>query len=832
HRDSPWLTDHTVFGTVIVPGTALLDLALAAGQHLGTQRVEELTLLEPVVLPENDDLRLQITVTDNHLTIHTRHHDTWTHHATGRLGEVTALSSEDFEPLRQWPVAGAEQIDLDAFYERFCDQGIEYGPAFQGLTELWRKDENVYGLVRLPDGEAVGDFCIHPALLDAALHAMKGLKADEGVLLPFEWTGVQVEKVAGTALRVHARLDTEGSVARLAVADEYGTPVASADGLLLREASPEQIRAGVRVDNLFRVEFQPVTSPVTAAAERTVIDARAWTGTLTEIASRGLTALQGALTDAATTGELVLVTSRAVDDPAQATLWGLARSARNEHPEHVIRLIDTDDDEALSAALQVTGEPELLARDGQLLAPRLVRATAVQDDTTRRLDPEGTVLITGGTGELGQALAHHLVTRHGIRHLVLTNRRGDQTPHAQHLVTELTEAGAETVRVLACDAADPDQVRTLLTDIDPSRPWTGIFHLAAVLDDGLLTHQTTQRLNRVLEPKTLGALHLHEVSTELGLNLDAFVLYSSASGVLGTPGQSNYAAANTALDALATHRRNQGLPATSLSWGLWQQTGTGLTATLTHADISRMHRQGFGALTQTQALTALDAALTQPHPHLVPVKLDTTRLENTPALLRGLVRRPTRRTTTPTTDRAEQSFTARLHALTETDRLPYLLRIVREEAAVVLGAPTPDTIGEHQAFKELGLDSLMAVELRRRLSTTTGTTLPATLAFDHPTPTAVANLLHAQLAPATSAATAPPSQRERHVTKTQIDSVVDLLRSATPQQIEELGLVSRLLELKDGLAVAVVPEALEPELESGSTDDLLQFLDRKLGVNS
>ncbi|MFF5448619.1 SDR family NAD(P)-dependent oxidoreductase [Streptomyces sp. NPDC012888] len=734
-REFPWLTDHTVHGTVIVPGTAVLELALTVGHHVGAGRVEELTLLEPLVLPEEGDLRLQVTVNQGHVAVFSRRDESWTQHASGRLGAEQTLTSEGFEGLVQWPVVGAAQIELDGFYERLEGLGIEYGPAFRGLAELWRDEQSAYGLVRLPQDTPAGEFGVHPALLDAALHTL--LPSHDTVALPFEWTGVQLEKVAGTALRVRAELDVEEGVARIWLADEAGDPVARVEGLQVREATPEQIRAGVRVDNLFRVEFQPVTSPVTAAAERTVIDARAWTGTLTEIASRGLTTLQEALTDATTTGELVLVTNGAIDDPAQATLWGLARSARNEHPEHVIRLIDTNDDEALSAALQVTGEPELLARDGQLLAPRLVRATAAHDDTTRRLDPEGTVLITGGTGELGQALAHHLVTRHGIRHLVLTNRRGD----SQHLVTELTEAGAETVRVLACDAADPDQVRTLLTDIDPSHPWTGIFHLAAVLDDGLLTHQTTQRLTQVMAPKTLGALHLHEVSTQLGLNLAAFVLYSSASGVLGTPGQSNYAAANTALDALATHRHHHGLPATSLSWGLWQQTGTGLTATLTHADISRMHRQGFGALTHTQALTTLDAALTQPHPHLVPVKLDTTRLENTPALLRGLVRRPTRRTTTPTTDRAEQSFTAQLHALTETDRLPYLLRIVREEAAVVLGAPTPDTIGEHQAFKELGLDSLMAVELRRRLSTTTGTTLPATLAFDHPTPTAVANLL-------------------------------------------------------------------------------------------
>ncbi|MGN9796475.1 SDR family NAD(P)-dependent oxidoreductase, partial [Streptomyces sp. OZ13] len=169
----------------------------------------------------------------------------------------------------------------------------------------------------------------------------------------------------------------------------------------------------------------------------------------------------------------------------------------------------------------------------------------------RVLDPAGTVLITGGMGELGQALARHLVQEHGVRRLVLTSRRGADAPGVSDLVGELTAAGADRVEVVACDVADRAQVRTLLTGVDTAHPWTGVFHLAAVLDDGLLQGQDTGRLARVLGPKTEGALHLHDLTRELGLELAAFVLFSSASGVLGTAGQSTYAAANTALDTLA-----------------------------------------------------------------------------------------------------------------------------------------------------------------------------------------------------------------------------------------------------------------------------------------
>ncbi|MGW0238440.1 SDR family NAD(P)-dependent oxidoreductase, partial [Streptomyces sp. NPDC002996] len=740
-------------------------------------------------------------------------------------------------------------VGLDGFYERLDTIGIEYGPAFRGLSELWRDGGTAYGLVHLPEDASTDGYGIHPALLDTALHVIKASMTEssptDGVLLPFEWAGVSLEAVAGSVLRVRAEMDSETSTARIQVADEAGVPVAVVEGLLLRKATAEQIRAAasVSVDHLYRLEFQPVTagSPPARDADRLVVDARGWSGSVTEVAGRGLTELQQALSG--DTAEIVLVTCGAVGEDAtnvgQASLWGLVRSARSEHPERVIRLIDTDTDtdESLTSALSVADEPELMVRAGRILAARLVRASADVDTQARALDPAGTVLITGGTGELGQALARHLVRVHGVRRLVLTSRRGADAPGVSDLVGELTGAGADSVEVVACDVADRAQVRALLTGVDPAHPWTGLFHLAGVLDDGLLQGQDPDRLTVVLAPKTEGALHLHDLTRELGFDLAAFVLFSSASGVLGTAGQSTYAAANTALDTLATHRRGQGLAATSLSWGLWQQAGIGLTAALGQADVARMRRQGFGALTQQQALAALDAALLQPHAHLVPIRLETARVEDPPALLRALVRRKRTRPTAGAATSGGRATALRelLAGMPEAERLPHLVQLVREEASVVLGASSSEGVGDHQAFKELGLDSLMAVELRRRLSARTGSALPATLAFDYPTPAAVAGLLldrHTSeaSAQAADARTAASTAAGSHVTKTQIDNLVDLLRAATPQQLEKQGLVSRLLELKDGLARTVVPDVPEIEIEAGSTEDLLQFLDRKLGV--
>ncbi|WP_051385882.1 type I polyketide synthase [Actinokineospora inagensis] len=343
----------------------------------------------------------------------------------------------------------------------------------------------------------------------------------------------------------------------------------------------------------------------------------------------------------------------------------------------------------------------------------------------RGLDPEGTVLITGGLGELGRALADHLVREYGVRRLVLSSRRGGAGPAAESIVRDLEALGA-SVRVVACDVANRDEVAAL---VDSEESWTGVFHLAGVLDDGLVPGFTEDRLRRVLAPKVDGARHLDELTERL--DLAAFVLFSSVAGTVGTAGQSGYAAANASLDALAARRRKRGLAGISLAFGLWEQSGVGMTAHLGKAELGRLRRQGVGTLSVEEGLRALDVALTRPEPYLVPVRLELASLRHAlgaarpPAVLRALVR------TAPldTMDtRAEHRETV-------------VLDVVRGEVAAVLGLPGPEAVPPDKTLRSLGLDSLTMVELRNRLSTRAKLKLPATLAFDYPTADAIAALL-------------------------------------------------------------------------------------------
>ncbi|MBQ1076839.1 KR domain-containing protein, partial [Micromonospora sp. C31] len=775
---------------------------MAAGEQVGAGGVEELTLVEPLVL--TGPVRVQVTVGpetsgSRTVTVHAQPADgtadaPWRLHATGSLTTTTAPDdSSGFTPLASWSVT--DSVDIDQLYQRFRDRGIAYGPVFAGLVEATVRDGDAYGLVRLPQGQAQAAFGTHPALLDAALHllACLGRDGDEQVLLPFQWTGVRRFASAATELRVRMAPTDDG--VELWAADGYGAPVLHVRELRLRPATPDQLRAATTVEHLYRVAFAAGDAVATHPVERTwVVGDRELPGALRlpdvdallalladaepphrvvlDHTGDGHTASDGSAAERASAtvlaavdaarriladerlagAELVWLTRDAVcaadgdrlTGLAASGVWGLVRAARTEHPDRSLRLVDlpgqsTADDETVRRALDARDEPELAVRAGHLHPARLRRVGGASGEPARPLDPDAAVLVTGGTGELGLLLSRHLVQRHGVRRLVLTSRRGPQAPGAATVVADLTAAGATSVRVVACDVTDRDQVAAVLAG-EPA--WTGVFHLAAVLDDGLLVDQTVDRLAPVLAPKVDGAWHLHELTA--GHDLAAFVLFSSAAGVLGNPGQSGYAAANTFLDALAAARRAAGLPGTSLSWGLWQQAGTGLTASLGQADLSRLRRQGIAALSPEQGLSAVDTALARTEPHLVPVRLALTSLQRevdngvpAPALLRGLLRTPARRAGAG----GAGTLRDRIAALPADERLTALVGLVRAEAAVVLGAPSADAVAPNQVFKELGLDSLMAVELRKRLAAATDVTLPATLAFDHPTPRAVAAVL-------------------------------------------------------------------------------------------
>ncbi|WP_344319586.1 type I polyketide synthase, partial [Streptomyces yatensis] len=472
--------------------------------------------------------------------------------------------------------------------------------------------------------------------------------------------------------------------------------------------------------------------------------------------------------DRFTNSRLVLLTSGAVaagaDEPVadlvHAAVWGLARSAESENPGRFV-LVDVDGAadslRAVPDAL-ASGEPQVAVRDGVLRAPRLARAAAAgsgSGEDAPEFDADGTVLVTGASGTLGGLLARHLVVERGVRRLLLVSRRGGEAPGAAELSAELTELGA-AVRWAACDVADRDQLAEVLRAIPAEHPLTAVVHTAGVLDDGVFGSLTSERLERVLRPKVDAAWNLHELTRDL--DLSAFVLFSSAAGVFGNAGQGNYAAANAFLDALAQHRAARGLPGTSLAWGLWADSSA-MTGELDDADVSRMSRGGVLALSATEGLELFDAAGRLGEALLVPMALDMAALRAQAAggalapLFRGLVRVPARRAAEGAA--ASGALAGRLAGLDAAEQLDVLLDLVRTNVATVLGYAGPETVDPDRSFRELGFDSLTAVELRNALGAVSELRLPATLVFDYPTPMVLAEFLRAEVVGAAAAVAGP-----------------------------------------------------------------------------
>ncbi|PWK63506.1 polyketide synthase 12 [Streptomyces sp. CG 926] len=380
---------------------------------------------------------------------------------------------------------------------------------------------------------------------------------------------------------------------------------------------------------------------------------------------------------------------------------------------------------------------------------------------------EGTVLITGGTGTLGGLLARHLVTEHGVTSLLLTSRRGSDAPGARELAEELTAAGAQ-VTLAACDVADRDELAALLAGIPADRPLAAVLHTAAALDDGLVQSLTPERTAAVLRPKVTGALNLHELTRDLDLR--AFVLFSSMAGTMGAPGQGNYAAANVILDALAAHRKAQGLPGLSLAWGFWQQRSE-MSGHLDERDMERMSRGGVVPMTSEEGLAVFDIACRTDRAQLAPIKLNPAALAGTTGrvvpIMRALVPTPARRAGRRSAETEGGSLRERLVPLTGTERTRTLLQLVRSHVATVLGHADADTVGSTTQFRELGFDSLTAVEFRNRLTNVVGFRLPVTVVFDHPTPAELADYIAGELlgdleeapAPATAAPRTPAAAR-------------------------------------------------------------------------
>ncbi|WP_338895244.1 SDR family NAD(P)-dependent oxidoreductase [Streptomyces sp. TG1A-60] len=830
----PWLADHLVAGRVLLPGTAMLELARWAGAYAGCDRVAELTLHSPFELSADPHagraIRLRLTDADatgrRGLTLSSRPDpdEPWTRHATGTLDAAGTGAAARRSDLVTWPPVDARSVDIDGFHRRAEEHGLTYGPAFRGLRAVWRRGDEVFAEVALPEGtrSAAGRYGLHPAMLDAALQAWYAARPEplEQRLVPYAWHGVTTTGAAGPSV-LRVRLAPADGPARgtgtsvfMDVADAAGVPVASVAalhlrslgrvpagaagaGVLLRGRWMPYAGPGLPVDDgLVAALGKPDALPVTVdvrygdvaalgsalaagapapdvvllpvTADRDLADVP---GAVRAATADALAALRSWLAEPALGASRLVAVVRERDGEAflvDEAVRGLVRSARTEHPRRFGLLSlaagEPPTPEVFTQALDaVREEPEVAVRDGRLCVPRLseVAETPYERDgetPARALDPDGTVLITGGTGALGGLVARHLVAR-GARHLVLTGRRGEATPGAAALAAELTARGAE-VTVVACDAADADALAAVLDGVPEEHPLTAVVHVAGVTDDAAVISLTEDRLGTVLRPKVDAAWLLHELTR--GLDLAEFVTFSSTSGTFGAAGQANYAAANVFLDALAGYRRARGLPGLSLAWGPWAERST-LTGDLTEADWARIGRDGVRALATGDALALFDAARlmteTVEEPVLVALRLDMAQVNkrNAAGLLQprmrslvdgaeaaGTEQRPGTRA--EVTGRAPaSSYAERVRAMPEAERRRALLDLVRTHTATALGEGTAEDIEPDRGFTDLGVDSLAGLDLQEKLLAATGVDLPSTLIFDHPTAAALADHLCAQL---------------------------------------------------------------------------------------
>jgi acyl carrier protein/NADP-dependent 3-hydroxy acid dehydrogenase YdfG len=438
-------------------------------------------------------------------------------------------------------------------------------------------------------------------------------------------------------------------------------------------------------------------------------------------------------------------------------------------------------------------------------------------------DPDGTVLITGGTGGLGGLVAAHLTGARGLRHLLLTSRSGPRASGVARLASRLAGAGAR-VRVAACDGADRPAVVRLLAGIPAAHPLTSVVHTAGVLDDGVVTALTPARLRTVLAAKAYSALLLDELTAEM--DLAEFVMFSSIATTFGSAGQGNYAAANAVLDGLACRRRARGLPAQSLAWGLWADVTT-MTSNL--SQLTRAS-SGVSAMTAAQGLALLDAASGLDDAMLTATPLHAATLRTAARngtlapLFAGLVAGAVRRSVAGSGAGSGSVLARQLAGATADQQEQILTDLIQAQAAAVLGYASPQEIRADKTFKDLGFDSLTAVELRNRLGNATGLRLPATLVFDYPTPTTLRSWLASEILQDTAPAT--------DSLLTDLDRVESVLSSPALERADRVRVKGRLQDLLSKLIEVEAQadeESVAQKIESASDEEIFEFINNKLG---
>jgi acyl transferase domain-containing protein/acyl carrier protein len=796
-----WHSDYQVFGQHVLPSSTLVEIALAAGERVGLEYLEEIAIEVPLIRRAGHPVEIQVSVHApdregrRQMAVYScpSSVDAWRRNASAVLG---AGSPQPQAGPAKWPPSGALEIDRAAMYEQLTAAGACLGETVRAVDKAWQAGEELFVEASVPSGLVADarNYILHPVLLDAVLQPVLDRASSDGVAAPQTYTGVAVRAAGRTSVR--ARLSPVGSGGMtLTLFDEAGEVLARVERVGIGAARPALLRSGrTAVAGMYRLEWNPLAArpplpiqdgwawlgqaatnpgfsrhfadmqelraaldegaapplvvfPACAAGNGAALDA-------TRATSRVLEVLQAWVRDERLhRTPLIVMTRRAVataaaedvQDLAHAAVWGLVRTAQLEQPGR-FALVDLEEFTAgaLSSSLaHVEIEPQVAVRGQAVLAPRLVDATVDLPSgrggtaPTSQLDPNGTVLVTGASGALAGHVARHLVGRHLVKRLLLCSR----SELDDDLIADLRASGA-SVDPVRCDVSDRVALERVLARVPASHPLTAVIHTAAVLDDGLLESQTPERLEHVFRPKGLGAWHLHELTQNHAPA--AFLVFSSIAGVLGSAGQSNYAAANAFVDALCQHRSAQGLPATSVAWGYWAEK-TGMTAQMSDTDRARLARAGVGALDIEQGLALFDAALARGVESLVAVKFDKARLTEYSAVLppvfHALVPPRTRRRAQPAD---ALDLGQRLAQLSDEEGRHLVMRLFQRLLATVL-ATSEEQLEAPRVLQDLGLDSLMMLELRNRIALATGVRLPVTALFQYATVGAFAEHLFRQL---------------------------------------------------------------------------------------
>ncbi len=830
-----YLADHRVMGEIVLPASACLEMALAAFREASggaPGAVADAVFEKPLLLAESGLTRVQLTIAvrgeESEFALYSRGAE-WSRAAYGKLASGGVGERVDLASIR---ARCAEAVEVDAHYEAMRAAGLDYGPAFRTMRELWRGGKEALARISL-DGEAAGSrYLMHPAMLDAAFQAAAAMVPADGSMsyLPSGVGAWQVFGAPGETVWAHATLRGEpGDVSLLVdieLLDDGGAQVGKAVGLRLSRMGAARARS--LAGSLIEVQWEPrpldreaarrapgrwlilggasglagelasrlgeygneavvaraaeglrpespedmrrlVTSlrPLAGAVHLWSLDARpaGVGGALEEAMVLGCGSalhLAQALIESSPEAALWLVTrgAQAVRrEPLaveQSPLWGFGLVLGQEHPDLLGGCVDLDPARPGGAAaaladevLRRGGEDRVAWRDGVRYAARLIRSSAaISREAPAAFPADRSILITGGFGALGLETARMLASR-GARHLILAGRAGSEGK--ERVLEELEAGGAHVLAVQADVSSAPDVARMFQLVAEKMPPLRGVIHAAGVLDDGVLTRQSLARLRKAMDPKVLGAWNLHEHSKDLPL--DFFCEFSSAASLVGSPGQANYAAGNAFLDALAHHRHALGLPALSINWGAW---GGGMAETA--AARRRQESNGVEEIDPASGVNLLERMLggtLVPRIGVFPVNWSRFRAQfhrGIPPLLEHLM-------AAAPASAAPAATLRHWETVPEGERESGLRTFLRGELAAVLGIPDAARVPTKQGFFEIGMDSLMTVELVHRLESGLGIKLPVNLAIDYPNVEALASCLSGRLsAPAPQSAAPAPAE--------------------------------------------------------------------------